>query len=103
MQKLMWFSCGLLIGLTALSITKASVPTRSRVMDDTPVYNGLSEIREKKIKVNFDQALRDLELEEPRYKENLPSLARHARLKADPLKDPMKRVSMQKYRYSGRN
>jgi hypothetical protein len=94
MQKLIWFSCGLLIGLTALTISKASVPTRDRITDDTAIYQNLSEIRVKKeAKIDFDSQISRLSQLEGRYQEKLPSLSQHPRLKG-----PVQRVSQQKYR-----
>jgi hypothetical protein len=97
MQKLMWFFGGLFIGLTALSITRASVPsTKSRITDDTAIYQRLSEIRvRKEAKIDFDADINRLARLEGRYQEKLPSLSQHPRLKA-----PLKRVSQEKYRPS---
>src|SRR5690349_19219136 len=97
MQKLMWFFGGLFIGLTALSITKASVPsTKSRITDDTAIYQRLSEIRvRKEAKIDFDTDINRLSHLEGRYQEKLPSLSQHPRLKA-----PLQRVAQEKYRPS---
>lgn len=97
MQKLMWFFGGLVIGLTALSITRASVPSvRNRITDDTAIYQRLSEIRvRKEAKIDFDADINRLAQLEGRYQEKLPSLSQHPRLKA-----PLKRVANEKYRPS---
>lgn len=94
MQKFIWFAGGLLLGLTALSITRASVPTKSRVSDDTAIYQKLSEIKgvQKQPKLDVDQEIRELSLMENRYHEKLPTLAQNPRLKG-----PLQRVSQQRY------
>ncbi len=98
MQKWMWFTCGLVLGLTALSISKAAVPGKSRGTDDTAIYQKLSELNvRKEAKKDFDADITRLSQLEARYQEKLPSLANHPRLKG-----PIQRVSQQKYRYSGR-
>src|SRR5262245_19756617 len=97
MQKMLWFISGMLMGLTALSITKAAVPTNSRVTDDTVIYQNLREIRVPKHgKLDFDGDIRRLsELEnQVRYREELPSLGNRSRLRA-----PLQRVAQQKYRH----
>ena len=96
MLKWIWFFCGLLAGLTALSITKASVPTRSQLTDDTAIYQRVSEIRVKKeLQVDFDSSLNALHAKEKKsqYHEKLPTLSDSPRLKG-----PVERVSRQRYR-----
>ena len=96
MLKWMWFLCGLVAGLTALSITKASVPTQSQLTDDTAIYQRVSEIQVKKeLQVDFDSSLKELHAREKKtqYREKLPTLSDSPRLKG-----PMERVSRQKYR-----
>ena len=97
MQKLLWFSGGLVLGLTALSITRASVPSKSHVTDDTSIYQNLSEIRvPKQGKIDFDYEIAQLSEKESRYQEKLP-LIQHNKLKA-----AVQRVSQEKYRYVGK-
>ncbi len=89
MQKMLWFCGGLLIGLTILSISKASVPPPGAAIDQR-----LSEIRVPKAgKVDFDASIRELSLEESRFKEKLPSFGEKSRLEG-----PMKRIAQKKYR-----
>jgi hypothetical protein len=95
-MRLMILACGIVIGATSLSI--ASVPLHRAVKDDTAIYQNLSEIRAAKAsKPNFDDDIHRLSQLEDNYQERLPSLAAHPRLKG-----PMKRVSQQQYRYSGK-
>ena len=90
-------SVGMIVGITSLSAALGSVPSH-RITDDTALYQRLSEIRApRENKPNFDSDISRLSSVESRYKENLPSLAGHPRLRA-----PIERVSAQKYRYSGR-
>src|SRR5580698_764014 len=97
MQKMMWFACGLLAGLTVLSISKASVPTKNQVTDDTALYQRLSEIHvQKQAKIDFDSDINQLSRLESRYQEKLPYFAGNSRLRS-----PMKRIAQQKYSYSG--
>ena len=96
-MRLLWLSVGLLFGLTSLSIAMGAVPA-NRITDDTAIYQRLSEIRAPhEAKPNFDGDISRLSSVEGRFKENLPSLAGHPRLRA-----PISRISAQKYRYSGR-
>jgi hypothetical protein len=91
---MLWFTCGLLLGLTVLSMSKAAVPLKSRVTDDTAIYQKLSEIKvRKQMKVDFDSDLSRLSSLESRYRERLPSLANHPQMRA-----AMKRISQQRYR-----
>ena len=97
MQKILWFSGGLLLGLTTLSITRASVPT-GHVTDDTSIYQNLSEIRiPKQGKIDFDFEIAQLSEKESRYQEKLP-LTQHSQLKS-----AIQRVSKEKYKYVGHN
>ena len=97
MQKLLWFSGGLLLGLTTLSITRASVPAKSHVTDDTSIYQNLSEIRvPKQGKINFDSEIAQLSEKESRFQEKLP-LTQHSQLKT-----AIQRVSKAKYKYVGK-
>ena len=92
MKKLMWFSCGLLVGLTALSVCKASIPGKGKVTDDTAIYEKLSEIQvRKEAKLDFDSDIGHLSQLEGQYHEKLPSLVKHPRLKG-----PLARVSQQR-------
>ncbi|MGZ3687915.1 MAG: hypothetical protein ACXVBW_06430 [Bdellovibrionota bacterium] len=96
-MKYLWLVCGSVAALTTLSIAMAS-PIKSRITDDTAIYQNLSEVRvSKEGPVNFDGDLDRLSAIEGRYShEKLPSLASHPRLKG-----PMKRIAQQKYHYSG--
>lgn len=96
-MKLGWFGCGATLGLLTLSIALGGVPRSDRVTDDTVIYQNLSEIRAaKEADLNFDNDISHLSNSENHYREKLPSLADHPRLKA-----PMQRINSQKYRYSG--
>jgi hypothetical protein len=93
-SKLWWFSCGALAGLSTLSIAMGSVPSRSRITDDTAIYQNLSEIRVKREgRRNFDRDIKQLVALEDQYREKLPRL--------NSLNGPMKRISAQGYKYSG--
>ncbi len=82
MQKVLWFISGLLLGLTALSMTKASVPSRGQITDDTVLYQNLSELNvRKQVKIDFDSDIHRLSQLEPRYQETLPSLKSIRRFK----------------------
>jgi len=88
-MKLMWFTSGVMLGLTGLSVAMGSVP--SRITDDTAIYQRLSEIRvPKQGNINFDADINHLSKIEARYQEDLPRL-----------RNPMKRISHQKYRFTG--
>ena len=94
MKKLWWFSCGMLVGLSTLTASMASVP--SHVTDDTVLYQNLRELREQKQKdLSFERDIQKLASLEDRYREPLPSV--YAR---DRLQGPMKRISSQRYRPS---
>lgn len=78
MQKYIWFTYGMLIGLTVLSITKASsvIPQLESITDDTVQYQQLSEIRVKKEdKLSFDSDIAQLAKIEVQYQEALPTLS----------------------------
>lgn len=93
-QKIVWFACGMLIGLTALSITKAAMPINNRVTDDTAIYQKLSEIRTKKeVKPDFDADISQLAQLENRYREKLPALV----VSNTNVRGPVKQVSHQRY------
>ena len=74
LQKMMWFACGLLVGLTVLSITKAAVPIKNKITDDSAIYQQtLSEIRiPKEGKLDFDSEISHLAQLEDQYRESLP-------------------------------
>ena len=94
MKKLMWFGCGMWVGLTILSFAKASVPSGSRLTDDTAIYQNLSEIHVKKeAKVDFDSDLGHLAQLEGKYRESLPT-SKHSRIKKS-----LQRISDQQYRF----
>ena len=95
MKKMIWFTCGLLVGLTALSICKASIPGKGKVTDDTALYKDhVSEMNvAKEAKRDFDSEIGHLSQLEGQYEEKLPTLARHSRLRA-----PMERISHTGYR-----
>jgi hypothetical protein len=70
MTKFLWFFSGLFAGLTALSISKASV-----VKESTAISQSLSEIHVKKErKLDFSSDIRTLSLMENdrRFQERLP-------------------------------
>ncbi|MCM2323940.1 MAG: hypothetical protein NDJ90_11830 [Oligoflexia bacterium] len=95
LQRAWYFSCGLIAGLTTLSLSFGSVP--SRVTDDTVLYQKLSEIRvAREAQPEFDRDLNRLAAVEGRYAENLPPLGAQTRISG-----PAKRISQQKYRYTG--
>ena len=67
------------------------------VTDDTALYQNLSEIRVAKQKdLNFDSDLSQLSASEHRYREKLPPLGNHPRIKPT-----LERISQQPYTYSG--
>ena len=90
------FGIGTVIGFVALSIALASVPNRSRITDDTAIYQKLSEIKvPREASPNFDSDIQRLSSLETRYREK-PPLAQNPRLRA-----PLNRVAKKPYRYSG--
>ena len=89
------FAFGTLIGFIVLSIALAAVP-RSRITDDTAIYQKLSEIRvPREQNPNFDGDIARLSKLEGRYRESLP-LAKQPRVAA-----PMGRIQQQKYQFTG--
>ena len=95
-MKFLMLSSVAVMGLTTLSVAMGSVPSRSRVTDDTAIYQNLSEIRVgKEVNLNFDSDIARLSASEGQYREKLPALSQHPRLRA-----PMKRVAQQKYHRS---
>jgi hypothetical protein len=91
-----WFGYGAVTGFVILSIALASVPKRSRITDDTAIYQKLSEINvPREASPNFDRDIQRLSDLEPRYREKLP-LAKNPKLQR-----PLDRISKQKYRYTG--
>ena len=95
MKKLMWFGCGMWVGLTILSFAKASVPSGGKLTDDTAIYQNLSEINVKKeAKIDFDSDLGHLAQLEGKYREGLPT-SKHSRVKK-----ALQRISDQQYRFS---
>ncbi|MCM2278234.1 MAG: hypothetical protein NDJ89_09180 [Oligoflexia bacterium] len=94
-KKAWYFSCGLLVGATTLSLSFGSVPRQ--VTDDTALYQKLSEIRvAKAAQPDFDRDLSRLSAAESRYSENLPPLGAKTRISG-----PAQRISQQKYRFTG--
>lgn len=89
------FGFGAIVGFVILSIALASVPKRSRITDDTAIYQQLSEISvPRESSPNFDNDIQKLSNLEPRYREKLP-LAQRPRIKA-----PLRRVSKKPYQYN---
>ncbi len=98
-MNLMWILSGTIFSLTTLSVAFGAVPSKSRLTDDTAIYQSLSEIKVAKSKApDFDHDIERLSQSESNYKEKLPALDKHSRLIR-----PMERVASQKYRFSGRN
>jgi hypothetical protein len=96
MKKLMWFGCGMWVGLTVLSFAKASVPSGSRMTDDTAIYQNLSEIHVKKeAKLDFDSDLGHLAQSEDGYREGLPVS------KSPRIKKSLARIAELKYHFNG--
>ncbi|MBI4924604.1 MAG: hypothetical protein HY843_01655 [Bdellovibrio sp.] len=96
--KISWFICGALIGILTVAFALGSVPQGSIITNDTVLYQNLSEIQvRRELEPNFDTDLSRLAHIEDRYQEKLPSLKDHPRLR-----EPLKRVSKQKYRYAGK-
>ncbi len=97
MQKIIWFTGGLMIGLTALSISKASIPTQGHLTDDTAIHQKLSEINVKKeARIDIDADISRLSKLEEEYHEKLPALSNRSRIS-----QAIHRVAQQKYQYSG--
>jgi len=99
-KKAQWFKAGILMGMS-LSMALASVPKggfSGRVTDDTAIYQRMGETHVRKVqKPEFDADLARLSSIEGRYREKLPSYASSE----NRVSGPMKRISAQKYRYSG--
>ncbi len=96
-NKIGLFNFGFLGGLALLSIALASVPKRGRITDDTVIYQNLREIRvAKERSPEFDSDLSRLTAAEGQYREKMPKLSQDARISS-----PMKRISGQKYKYTG--
>jgi hypothetical protein len=67
------FGFGAATGVIMLSIALASVPTKDRLIDDSKVYQNVSEIRAKPdAKPSFDSDIAHLSQLETRYREKLP-------------------------------
>lgn len=70
--RLWWFSVGVIVGLTGLTLALGSIP--KDVSDDTVLYQKLREIDLRKQKnPSLEPELRHLRKQERRYKEKLPS------------------------------
>lgn len=79
----------LILAVAVSSAAIGAVPEKGRVLDDTVIYQNLSEIRAAKEKdLNFDHDIARLNGIESQYREKLPSVSQHPRVKA-----PMERVS----------
>ena len=98
MKQWLFFGCGFFAGMVTLSLSFASVPKTGVMTDNTAIYQAPTEITvPKQQKLDFDNDIGRLSEMEGRYQEkNLSPLARNPRIAA-----PMKRVSQQKYVYSG--
>ncbi len=85
---------GSLLAVAAVStVAIGAVPERNRVLDDTVIYQNLSEIKAAKEKdLNFDHDIAQLESMERQYREKLPSVAAHPHLRG-----PVERVATVKY------
>ncbi len=100
-QQAVWFGFGLVVGMTALSVSYASLPpaptvTPGQITDDTALYQKMSEIHvRKETNPSFDGDISRLSQTEGRYREELPILARSPRLRT-----PLERIQKTKYRYS---
>jgi hypothetical protein len=67
------FGFGALTGVIMLSISLASVPSHEKLVDDTAIYQNISEIKVKPdAKPNFDADIAHLSELEKRYREKLP-------------------------------
>lgn len=97
MKKLMWFGCGMWVGLTVFSFAKASIPAGSRMTDDTAIYQNLSEIHVKKeAKLDFDADIGHLAQIEGQFRERLPT-SKHPRIKK-----AVSRIADQEYRFGSK-
>ncbi len=74
--KWVWFGGGFAVGLTALSLSEASVPPMGQITNDEIVLQNLSEARVKKLpKPNFDSEIAKLAAQESAHHENPATLA----------------------------
>lgn len=79
------------------AVSLASVPQSGSISDDTALYQRISEINiRKELSPNFDGDLVRLSAAQARFREDLPSLARHPRVAA-----PMQRIGAQPYQAGG--
>ena|ERR1035437_5878838 len=86
---------GGVIGFVSFSAAFGSVP--KNVTNDTALYQRLSEIKATHEKeLSFDRDIALLASSESKYRERLPELSSHPRLKA-----PMHRISQKPYHFSG--
>ena len=86
---------GGVIGFASFSMAFGSVP--KNVTNDTALYQRLSEIKVNHEKdLSFDRDIAVLASSEGKYRERLPGLSSHPRLKG-----PMHRISQKPYRFSG--
>lgn len=93
-MKFQSFAVGFVSSLFTFSIAMGSVPSPGRVTDDTAISQSLSEIRvSPERELNFDSDIARLSALEGRYRESLPSLASHPRLRG-----PIHRINQQKYK-----
>ena len=94
-MRVMWIVSGSIFTFSSLSLALAAVPSRMRVTDDTAIYQRLSEIQvAREARPNFDADIDRLSGIRSHYRDSLPALSR--------IQSPMKRVSNQKYKFSGR-
>ena len=96
-ERIAWLSLGFVLGLTGISLSRASAPTQA--VNDVAIYQNLRELRMSRMKpLNFDRDVKRLSRLEMRFQERLPGLSgRHARLRA-----PLKRISRRRYRSTHR-
>ncbi|MFZ9595640.1 MAG: hypothetical protein ACO3A2_06125 [Bdellovibrionia bacterium] len=77
MKKLIWFGSGLGVGLSILSIAKASVPKTEGFREESILLQQVSELHVKKeAQLDLDSSLTPLSQQEKKFKENLP-LSQH--------------------------
>lgn len=87
----LWFSCGALSGITALSLSSASLPPTGHVTDDTAIYQNLSEIRSPKAKdPNFDADIERLANLEKTHQESAQDLKKLKLKRATKKKDQIR-------------
>ncbi len=97
--KNLWFGTGAVAGITLISFSSASVPSKAQVAgqvtDDTALYENLTEIHSaREHDLNFDGDIDRLSKLEGQYHEKLPSRAHAARAR---LQGPMQRISAKAY------